>query len=419
MLLPRRLSVMGTVCLTLLASSFASASDNLRVSGFGNVSVIKSGTENLGFKYDLSKEALFDEWSLKPGSSFGLQLNANINDQFDAVIQGVLQDRLDNNLNKTITWAFLRYRPTQNITVRAGRIATPIYMLSEYRDVGFAYLWTKPITDFYSAIPVTYIDGGDIAYSAPLGDGIFEARLFGGSSEVTIETIFEPHNVTLSPIIGGKLTYSLEQWLFSSVAATTKAKEGEPAASLTSSLSGVPNLELLWPGASRFSNDFKLSDTRISYYSLGALYETGDWNVQSELSYTDAEWPFFTDLAAGYLSVGRTLNSNTFYGFASKSKTIGSLYALSAPSALGQSVSQIADAYQLIGSNLNARFVDQETFGMGVRLDISPQISLKGQIERTWLKNDHIGGWLTSINGLSAAVPSYIDTYSVSLSFVF
>nr|WP_269808807.1 hypothetical protein [Enterovibrio nigricans] len=108
-----------TTCLTLLASSFASASDNLRVSGFGNVSLIKSGTENLGYKYDLTKEALYDEWSLKPGSSFGLQLNAEINDELDAVVQVVAQDRLNNDLNKSISWAFVRYRPTHNITIRA------------------------------------------------------------------------------------------------------------------------------------------------------------------------------------------------------------------------------------------------------------------------------------------------------------
>ncbi|WP_232313389.1 hypothetical protein [Enterovibrio coralii] len=391
----------------------------MRVSGFGNVSLIKSGTENLGFKYDLTKEALYDEWSLKPGSSLGLQLNADISDQFDAVVQGVLQDRLDNDLNKTITWAFVRYKANPNLTFRVGRIATPIYMLSEYRDVGFAYLWTKPITDFYSSIPITYVDGGDITYNTQLGEGIFEATLFGGTSDVTIETIFESYEVTLSPMIGAKFTYSLEDWLFSAVAATTKVKDGEPAQTLTANIDSNPTIAAVWPESTSFSSDFMFQDTRVSYYTVGGHYESGLWNAQAELSYTDADWPFFPDLAAGYFSLGRTVNNTTYYGFASKAKTVDDLYEVAAPSTFGLSISQVAEAYQLINSNVNARFIDQETLGFGLRIDITPQMALKGQVERTWLKNDQIGGWLQTIQGLSAAAPDYIDTYSISLSFVF
>nr|WP_269808808.1 hypothetical protein [Enterovibrio nigricans] len=292
-------------------------------------------------------------------------------------------------------------------------------MLSEYRDVGFAYLWTKPITDFYSSIPVTFVDGGDIAYSTRMGHGIFEARLFAGSSEVTTETIFEAQDVTLSPMIGSKFTYALEEWLFSAVAATTKVTDGEPADALTAAIDSNPIVGSLWPQATQLKSDFTLKDSRISYYSLGALYETGSWNAQAELSFTDTDWPFFPDLAAGYFSLGHTVDNTTYYGFASKAKTIDELYELSAPSTVGMSVQQIAEAYQLINSNIDARFVDQETLGFGARIDITPQLALKGQIERTWLINNHTGGWLTTIQGLSATAPNHIDTYSISLSFVF
>lgn len=395
------------------------ASDRFRVSGFGNVSLIKSGTETLGFNYDLSKKGIYDQWNLKTGSVFGLQLNTEVNDSIDFVLQGVFQDRVNNDLNKTVTWAFLRYYASPHVSFRAGRIATPIYMLSEYRNVNFAYLWTKPITDFYSTIPITHIDGGDMVFRVPLGSGFFESQFFMGRSEISVETIFKTYEVTLSPLMGSKLTYTLDDWLFSAVAATTKVHKGEPADTLISYLTSSPAMAFLWPSSTQIATDFSLVDSRISYFSLGTFFETGDWNIQSELSYTNTDWPFFPDLTAGYFSLGRMYNDTTFYGFASKAKSIGDFYSLSAPPSSSLAIPDIAMAYNLINSNLQARVIDQETLGLGVRIDIHSNVALKGQIERTWLKDNHIGGWLVSANGLQAAVPDHIDTFSISVSFVF
>ncbi|OEF49659.1 hypothetical protein A1OW_12240 [Enterovibrio norvegicus] len=417
--MPSRKRLLTLPCFALAGLLVAPvvAKDTVRVSGFGTVSVIDSGTDNLGFKYDLSKEGLYGESSLKPGSALGLQINATITDNIDAVVQGVMQDRIENDIEKSISWAFLRYKFSPNVSFRVGRIATPIYMLSEYRDVGFAYLWTKPITDFYSAIPIASMDGADIAFRYSLGDGILETRFFGGQSNVTIETINDPYEVTLGPLFGTKLTYEVDNWLFSGSATTTKVKEGDPSLSITSNLSALP--QSLWPSLPSTLEDFRFVDTRITYYSLGTSYESGDWNVQAELSYTDTDWPFFPDLAAGYTSVGRVLDSLTVFGFLSKAKSVGGYYELTSPPTTSLAIPDIATGFNLIDQNLKARIVNQETLGFGMRYDVNANVALKGQIERTWLIDNRIGGWSTTASGLTASVPDYIDTYSVSLSFVF
>lgn len=401
------------------APAIAAAHDGVHFSGFGNVSAIHSGTKDFGYIYDLTKEGVFDTWSLKTGSSIGLQMNTSLTDNLDAVIQGVVQDRINNDLNKTITWAFLRYNASPDLTIRVGRIATPLYMLSEYRDVGFAYLWTKPITDFYSNIPVTTLDGGDIAYTTPFMDGMLETRFYAGQSEVAIDNVTNTTDVTLSPLFGTRLTYYIDRWTFSGSAATVKNKKGEPAAQLSALFSQDPSIFYAWPSLQSTLNDFQFVDTRFYYYSLGAHYETGDWNVQSELSYSDAEWPFFPDLAAGYISVGKAFDSSTVYGFASKAKSVGDLYTVEAPPAISLLVPQIASAYQTLKGAVSARTINQETLGFGVRYDINTQLSLKGQIERTWLLDNKFGAWSYSLEGINAPVPDHIDTISISLSFVF
>lgn len=410
------LRLLSTV-VTLSLIGHVEASEHFRVSGFGNVNLIKSGTENLGYIYDLSKKSIFDEWDLKTGSAFGLQLNAKINDSFSIVLQGVFQDKIENDLNKSVTWAFVRYNANPHLSFRAGRIATPIYMLSEYRDVGFAYLWTQPISGFYSSIPVTYIDGGDVSYHVPLGEGIFETRLFGGRSELALETIYNAAEITLSPLFGVKLTYSIDNWFFSGVASTTKVKKGEPASTFISYLTRSPSTSAIWPRATSIASDFKIEDSRISYFSLGGHYESGQWNIQSELSYTQSNWAFFPDLASGYISLGRQFNQSTLYTFVSKTKSVGDTYNLSPPSTL--TIPAVSMLYNLIDSSLNSQVIDQESLGFGVRFDVLSNIALKGQIERTWLNNNHIGGWFATLPALSAQAPDHIDTFSLSLSFVF
>ncbi|WP_028025540.1 hypothetical protein [Enterovibrio calviensis] len=408
-----------TNVLLLLTAYTVSANEHIQVSGFGNVSLIKAGTEDFGYKYDLTKDAQYGGWAADTGSAFGLQLNAKVSQKVDFVVQGVFQDRIENDLDKTIAWAFLRYRATPNFTARVGRIATPLYMLSEYRDVGFAYLWTKPITDFYANIPIASIDGADLAYIYQIGGGLLETRVFGGKSNVTIETTSEPYDVTLSPVLGAKLSYSIDDWLFSGAAATTKVEEGNPSEGLTSTLQQDPTVSLLWPAIANIDEDFGFIDSRFQYYSLGAFYETGDWTLQAELSYTDAEWPFFPDLAAGYVSAGKSFNNVTAFSFLSRAKSVGDFYELDAPSLQALQIPAIAGLYNFTKASLDARVIDQESLGLGVRIDLNSQIALKGQVERTWLNDDNFGAWLTTDEGIFITPPRYIDTYSISLTFVF
>ena len=141
-----------------------------RVSGFATLGAVKSGDEDLGFRQGLYQEGVFDgDWSLKSNSNLGLQLDANINDRLSATVQLVGRTRVENNLENSLEWAFLRYRATQSITVRAGRLGPNNYMLSDYRNIGFAYLWVRPPTEFYSIISFDHLDGLDVAYSSAAG----------------------------------------------------------------------------------------------------------------------------------------------------------------------------------------------------------------------------------------------------------
>ncbi|WP_229333306.1 hypothetical protein [Grimontia hollisae] len=215
------------------------------------------------------------------------------------------------------------------------------------------------------------------------------------------------------------MSYDSNDWVLSASASTAKVDNGDPADLLISGASADSSIFLAWPSLERALEDFEFENTRFYYYSMGAAYESNNWYLQSELSYTDADWPFFPDLMSGYASIGKTVNALTFYSFTSKAKSVGTFYALQAPDPHFLLNPQINGVYQLIQQNLDARVIDQETFGIGMRYYIGPQISLKGQIERTWLNDNRFGAWSINKQGLSAPVPNHIDSVSVSLSFVF
>ncbi len=392
------------------------ANEYFSFSGFANITPIHAGTSELGFRYDLGTEGIFDEWSYKTASNVGIQLNGKISDELEWITQAVVADRINNSVNKSITLGFLRYEITPAITARLGRIAFPTYLLSDYRNVGFAYLWTKPINDFYFAVPSTFIDGGDITFKQSLFDGHWDLMLFGGQSYVTTSSGGNAAEIKLKPSIGLKTTYQMEHWLFSAAASIAKVHKGSPGTELIDALNN-PLFSVAWPQSQQIANEFELEKTDVGYYSAGFSYDGTKWLFQGELSYTDMDWPLFPDLAAGYLSIGRNIGSFIPYGFISKSKSVGALYQLSPPPSLTNPL--LNGFYQTLNNTIESSKVNSETIGLGMRYNIRSDIAIKGQVERTWLKDKQIGNLLPRDFGISMAPPGYIDSISFSVSVVF
>ncbi len=240
--------------------------------------------------------------------------------------------------------------------------------------------------------------------------------VFGGQSYVTTSLGGEASEITLNPSIGLKSTYQKTHWLFSAAASIAKVRKGNPVDELVEALNN-PLFSIAWPDSHTIANDFELEKTNVGYYSAGFSYDGTDWLLQGELSYTDMEWPFFPDLAAGYLSLGRNINNLTPYGFISKAKSVGTFYELNPPPSLTNPL--INDFYQTLNNTIESSKVNSETIGLGMRYNIRSDIAIKGQIERTWLRDKKIGNLLPKELGVSVTPPEYIDSISFSLSIVF
>ena len=57
------------------------------------------------------------------------------------------------------TWAYLNYKFNEQVSIKAGRILVPVYLLSQYVDVAYAYPWIKPPQEIYGGVPFPSSNG--------------------------------------------------------------------------------------------------------------------------------------------------------------------------------------------------------------------------------------------------------------------
>ncbi|TMP21651.1 hypothetical protein CWB99_24065, partial [Pseudoalteromonas rubra] len=81
------------------------------------------------------------------------------NTQWGFTGQWVLKSHPDYSLGDVTQLAFLSYSPKPNWTIKAGRTAFDLFMMSPYRNIGYAYTATHAPIEFYGLIPHRSIDG--------------------------------------------------------------------------------------------------------------------------------------------------------------------------------------------------------------------------------------------------------------------
>ena len=131
------------------------AAVDLSWSGFGTVGYSRSDQP---YHY---QRFVDDGGTFQRDSVLGLQVDARINDQFSATLQGKVAPSLksDSATDATVSWAFVSWRPSNDWLVRAGRLRVPLYLRSESTDVGTTFDFAHLPTEVYSTSPTTDIDG--------------------------------------------------------------------------------------------------------------------------------------------------------------------------------------------------------------------------------------------------------------------
>jgi hypothetical protein len=417
---PRHLLLLAFLPLLLVGNLVQAEStiepERWRLSGFGSLWVTGGDDEALGVRRDLYMHGLADgDASLAWGGLLGLQLDGHFTDQLGGAIQLVGRDRLDDSLDKSVEWAYLRYQFTPEWQLRMGRIGLDIYLLSEYRSVGFSYLWTRPPSEFYTTVPFQSFEGADLTWSRPVGGGQLRAKIYGGetSSDLKLQTgVIE---LNFSPIYGVVLTWESDVWHWRIAATTNKVDEpGRYFPGLEPLGQALEQLAPLWPQADELASSMIVDGERYYYYGIGVGYNRDLWQVQAELGRIESSVGFYPLISKGYLSVGRQVGPVTLYSVVATNQGDDERTIVSAPPPpVNMLQPQLQSQVQDLWDGLNA---EQHTFTLGLRWDVRYDLALKLQWDHSWV--DKYGTSLWQIE----AVPEHdivLDTFTLTLNGIF
>lgn len=404
------------ICLISLSgikdvSAIDLGSDRVRASGFGTFGITSAGESLHGFRKELNQSGQFGGLSASSGSNFGLQLDADILPNLSATIQAVVEERAKYDFNNIVDWAFLRYQIKPSVVVRAGRMGTDLFLLSEYRNVGFAYLWAHPVVEFYAPVPFSHFDGADLNYTHQVKAGHINFKVFGGHTRADIRLARGGVGMTEGSFVGANAGFVSEHWKVRLTYATVKLSSvRSPADQLISAFDQVP--EAIWPQSATFANELSGKDQRIHYLSAGMSYDNNTWLVQSEIAMASSEWSR-ANIFNGYFSVGRRFGPVTLYSVAAGAKSRDKLTNVSDPLVSSPQLDQLQTITQ---SAFSSSRVDQSTISLGMRWDLHPRMALKAQWDHVWVKKD--GGRLLVLK-TPLEKDITLNVFSVNLNFIF
>lgn len=333
--------------------------------GFGTLGLARSSTDDAQFVRDLSQPGgVSKSWSAKLDTVGGIQANWQATDTVEAVAQAVSRYHSSWNFNPELTWAFLKFDPSPNLSLRGGRLGTEFYMLADSRLVGYSYLPIRPPTDYYGALPFSYIDGGDVQATVPLAGGLLRGKVFAGLTREKAPLSYRLWDLNNSRMKGGHVDYQIGPWQARLGYTEIRFNKDlpEPISTLRSTLSGAAQGTV----AEALSVAGKLS----RFHSAGLVYDEGPLQVQVMLSRTIQQSALFEDSKAGYVIGGYRIGQFTpFLGY---SWTHSTPKRLTTGIALldGQVASAMADSHS-----------DQHTTIVGLRWDFRRDMALKVQLD--------------------------------------
>lgn len=379
-----------------------SASD-VRVSGYINA---VGGATNQGTKIDdpatpFANEAdpVYQGFDGDPTftslSSAGLQVDARINDRVSGTVQFFSDGSED--FDTKVEWAYITYRPTSSVSLRAGQLVLPLYMHSQYQTVGYAYNWISLPQEVYATAPVRTLQGVDITWQFSTGDVAHSLNLAVGNQTLD-QTIVVPVTYEVNRSANLNLTSTVGDftlWLGASTASIDLPLPNLPI------ITGNP----LLPDFSPYS----MEDDEGLFTSVGIQYDNGALVFNAER----VELDFETDWAA--TNVGQYALLGYRFGRFLPSVTWASVTDDGYDDIAADPIA--ADLYNSIASR-------QKSWTFGVRADLDGGVALKAEVMTFYdLGNSEQVGASTQTNSLwGANTPDQDDdpmVFKVAAQMVF
>jgi len=376
------------VCLASLPA-LAVEQGEYQLNGFGTVGVTHMGGEN-DLDYGIQGQTN-DGWRGDQLSKLAVQLRYGITDTLSVTGQLGTKPTQD-------SWSagpgnlYLAWEANDNLTLRGGRLGTPIYMYSETLNVGFSYPWLRLPEEVYSLVQVASHDGADALYNRSTAIGTLSFQLAGGQAiKRDYYAVDDTHDFDYRDVFAANLALSTDNFGTFRVGYAEADLQVTVDDVITNALGNQQNYLFR-----------ELDGQKGKFSSLGHQYDNGTWLSAAEAVKLSIENSGDAETNAFYIMGGRRLGdylAHVTYG------------QLDQPS--GRQVSM--------------------TYGLNY--SITPTVTLKGEYKRvdTSQGDDSLGvfkangqqtynnGLYSKTNGLAGAPLDThdADIFSVGVDFIF
>jgi hypothetical protein len=384
--------------------------------GFGTLGVVHSSNDKADFAataFEGTGAGHTRSWSPGVDSVLAGQVDGHFTSKLSGVLQVIAQQSSNDTYWPQIEWASIQYQFTQDFSVRMGRTALPVFLLTDSRRIGYANPWVRPPVEVYSLLTVDNNDGIDARYHREMAGGIDTLQLSAGRTAPK----FPPSNAG-----GGSGTAEVRRQValvntFERVFTTLRVNYYQSR--LT-----VSNLETLFrpyrefgPAGIAVADRFDVRDRQLTFFGMSASYDPGDWFAMGEWARINTH-SVLGDNSGWYASVGYHFSKITPYATYARVKANSSTSDPGLdPSAVP---SYLAGTVVYLNSLLNATLKDlavQRTISIGGRWDFMSKVDAKIQFDHTNLGPDSAGTLRNLVSGFRPG--GTVNLFTATIDFVF
>lgn len=382
-------------------------------SGFGTFGYTGTDSQTLGYVRDLSQPtAIRDSWSPTLDSRLGLQGDVDFSGSLHATIQWIAREHEGNFFEQNLEWAFLRWTPSHDLTVRLGRVGADLFLLSDYRNVGYAQPWMTPPHDFYASFPIYHVDGIDATQKWQVANGTLALKIFGGYSFNQLPSFVSAIYDAKTTLNGINLNYEKGNWRSRLGYSYMRIFNDPPFQQLKETLNS-PAINAILPGANQLDRYTAVKNSDLHFISLGATYDDGTWLAQTEGGYLHSPTRFLPSTFLSYLSLGRRVKAFTFYTLLGLSESFQDPVTMPQPLVNTTQIKALTDSTENL---LNGRNKNEKSVSLGMRWDFYDKMAFKFEWNHYFIDQSGAGTWLKEKN---LATSEEVNVWSLGIDFVF
>jgi len=210
------LGVSVSVILALSLGQFAKADDgfNTSISGYGTIGGTYTGNSAYTYIQNPSEfKATNSQFDLGVDSRIGAQAIFTYGADLSVIVQEEARRRGSENFSLGTEWAYLQYKPTDDLKLRLGRVALATFLMSDFREVGYAQTWFIAPNEVYGAEPFETLDGGQALWHVALGPVGLDLQGAYGSTSQTVQAAGVSYDVSAKSAYNVSAAVSYQDFL--------------------------------------------------------------------------------------------------------------------------------------------------------------------------------------------------------------